>query len=59
MEELSDLFERRAKRKEMTYERYEFRYLPGLRNRVRELVQSGVCKDENRAYVHQSHHDLQ
>ena len=43
----------------MTYERYEFRYLPGLRNRVRELVKAGVCKDENRAFVYQSHHNVQ
>ena len=53
--ELAELFERRAKRKEMGYEQYEFRYLPGLRNRVRELVKRGVCTDENRAYIYQSH----
>ena len=58
VEELSELFERRAKRTEMTYEDYEFRYLPGLRDRVRELVRAGVCRDENRAYVHQAHHDV-
>lgn len=57
-EELSTLFERRAKRKEMTYEQYEFHYLPGLRRRVRELVGRGICKDENQAYIHQAHHNL-
>lgn len=40
-QELASLFERRAKRKEMTYEQYEFRYLPGLRDRARELVSRG------------------
>ena len=59
VEELSELFERRAKRREMSYEHYEFVYLPGLRNRVRELVKGGTCEDENRAYVYQSHHSLQ
>ena len=59
VEELSALFERRAKRKEMSYEHYEFRYLPGLRRRVRELVRRGICKDENQAYIYQSHHNLQ
>ena len=59
VEELSKLFERRAKRREMTYEQYEFGYLPGLRNRVRELVTGGVCKDENQAYIYQSHHNIQ
>ena len=59
VEELSTLFERRAKLKEMTYEDYEFRYLPGLRHRVRDLVSRGICKDENQAYVYQSHNDLQ
>ncbi len=58
VEELSTLFERRAKRKEMTYEHYEFRYLPGLRLRVRELVKCGICKDENQAYIYQSHHNI-
>ncbi len=58
VEELSTLFERRAKRKEMTYEHYEFHYLPGLRDRVRDLVKRGVCKDENQAYIYQSHHNI-
>ena len=52
---LSALFEKRAKRTEMSYEDYEFRYLPGLRQRVRDLVESGAYKDENRGYVHQAH----
>ena len=55
VEELAQLFERRAKRREMSYEEYEFGYLPTLRQRVRELVASGVCPDENRAYIHQAH----
>lgn len=59
VDELSDLFKRRAQRREMSYEDYEFRYLPGLRSSVRELVRRGVCKDENRAYVFQATHNLQ
>ncbi len=58
VEELSTLFEQRAKRKEMTYEHYEFRYLPSLRHRVRELVRTGICKDENQAYIYQAHHNI-
>lgn len=58
-EKLAPLFEQRARRTEMTYEDYEFRYLPGLRDRVRELVEQGICKDENQAYIHQSHHNLE
>ena len=53
--ELVCLFERRAKRREMRYEEYEFDYLPGLRQRVRELVRDGTCADENRAYIYQAH----
>ena len=58
VEELSTLFEQRAKRKEMSYEHYEFRYLPSLRHRVRELVRRGICKDENQAYIYQAHHNI-
>ena len=54
VDELSKLFESRAKRKEMSYEEYEFTYLPALRSRVRKLVDDGVCPDENRAYIYQS-----
>lgn len=53
--ELAALFERRAKRREMSYEEYEFEYLPTLRQRVQELVRDGTCPDENRAYVYQAH----
>ena len=59
VEELATLFEQRARRKEMTYEDYEFSYLPGLRDRVRELVDQGICKDENRAYIYQSHNNIE
>lgn len=52
--ELAALFERRAKRREMSYEQYEFEYLPTLRQRARELVRDGICPDENRAYVYQA-----
>ena len=59
LDELAALFERRAKRTEMSYQEYEFRYLPGLRPRVRELVRRGTCRDENQAYVYQAHCNLQ
>ncbi|MCY4228013.1 MAG: fatty acid desaturase [Gammaproteobacteria bacterium] len=54
VDELAELFEDRAKRREMSYEEYEFTYLPTLRSRVRKLVQDGVCPDENRAYIYQA-----
>ena len=57
-DELVALFTRRAQRREMSYEDYEFRYLPGLRERVRELVKRGVCENENRAYIYQAHHNF-
>lgn len=54
--ELAALFEQRAKRTEMSYEEYEFDYLPRLRERVRELVKRGVCKTENEGYRYQALH---
>lgn len=57
-DELIELFARRAQRKEMSYEDYEFRYLPTLRERVRGLVKQGVFENENRAYIFQAHHNL-
>ena len=59
VDELAALFERRARRTEMSYEEYEFRYLPRLRERVQELVRRGICRDENQAYVYQAHCNLQ
>ena len=57
--EIADLLERRAQRTEMSYEEYEFTYLPRLRESVGELVSSGVCVNENSAYVYQAHCNLQ
>ena len=59
VKELATLFEQRARRREMTYEHYEFDYLPGLRDRARRLVKNGNCRNENQAYVYQSHHKIQ
>lgn len=59
VDELAALFERRARRREMSYEEYEFRYLPRLRRTVRALVRRGICRDENQAYVYQAHRNLQ
>lgn len=58
-EQLAELFECRARRTEMSYEDYEFGYLPNLRDTARELVKRGVCENENRAYIHQAHCNLQ
>ncbi len=55
---LVELFTRRAQRKEMDYEDYEFRYLPQLRGKVRDLVEQGVFESENRAYVFQAQHNV-
>ena len=57
-DELIALFTRRAQRKEMSYEDYEFRYLPKLREKVRDLVKQGIFENENRAYIFQAHHNL-
>ncbi len=57
-DELVALFTRRAQRKEMSYEDYEFRYLPQLRKKVHALVKRGECQNENRAYIYQAHHNL-
>lgn len=57
-EELIALFTRRAQRKEMSYEDYEFRYLPRLREKVRDLVKQGLFENEDRAYIFQAHHNL-
>ena len=58
VEELAVLFEQRAKRTEMSYEVYEFSYLPRLREIVGSLVTRGTCPDENRGYVYQAQHQL-
>ena len=43
----------------MSYEEYEFRYLPQLRERVRELVKQSLFENEDRAYIYQAHHNLE
>jgi hypothetical protein len=59
VEEIAHLLEERAKRKEMSYEEYEFSYLPGLRATAEDLVRRGTCRDLNHAYRYQAHHDVQ
>ena len=54
-DQLVALFTRRAQRREMSYEDYEFRYLPRMRERVREFVRQGVYENENSAYIHLAH----
>ena len=57
-DELAKLFERRAQLKEMSYEEYEFRYLPQMKKTVEELVENGTCASKNSAYIYQAHHNL-
>jgi hypothetical protein len=58
-EEIAQLLEERAKRVEMSYEDYEFRYLPTLRARADQLVRGGTCRSVSDAYRYQAHHNLQ
>ena len=58
-EDIARLLEVRAKRKEMSYEEYEFRYLPALRATADELVRRGTCRSVSDAYQYQAHHNLQ
>ncbi len=57
-DQIVKLFTRRAQRKEMSYEEYEFGYLPALRDRVRDHVKQGIFKNENHAYVFQAQHEM-
>ena len=58
-EEIARLLEERAKRKETSYEEYEFRYLPALRASADELVRRGTCRSVSNAYAYQAHHNVQ
>ena len=58
-DEIARLLERRAKRKEMSYEEYEFSYLPDLRATAEDLVRRGVAPTLNEAYRYQAHHNVQ
>lgn len=58
-EGLVALLRTRARRKEMDYEDYEFRYLPNLRATAEELVRRGTCRSLNQAYIYQAHHNVQ
>lgn len=57
-QELIALFTSRARRKEMSYENYEFRYIPQLRSRVRDAVRQGQFENENQAYIFQAHYKV-
>ena len=56
--EIAALLEERAKRKEMSYEEYEFSYLPSLRSTAEALVRNGTCANLSEAYRYQAHHDI-
>ena len=55
IQQITELLETRAKRKEMDYEDYEFGYLPNLKGMVGRLVRNNVCTNEQQAYVYQAH----
>lgn len=54
-QQIAELLERRAKRKEIDYEDYEFGYLPNLKDTVGRLVRNNICSNEQQAYVYQAH----
>ena len=58
-EEIALMLEQRAKRVEMSYEDYEFEYLPRIRETTEELVRRGTCANLSQAYRYQAHHNLQ
>ena len=58
-DEIASMLEERAQRKEMSYEEYEFSYLPALRASAEELVRRGICENLNQAYRYQAHHNIQ
>lgn len=53
--QITELLETRATRKEMDYEDYEFRYLPKLEAIVRELVRNKTCANVHQACAYQAH----
>ena len=55
VDQIERMLETRARRKEMDYEQYEFRYLPQLEARVKKLVRNKVCGNVQQAYVYQAH----
>jgi len=55
VDEVAALLERRARIKEMTYDTYEFDYLPTLRSRAESLVANGTCSNLDQALKHLSH----
>ena len=58
-EEVALMLEKRAKCVEMSYEQYEFEYLPRIHDTVNELVRRGTCANVSQAYRYQSRHNLQ
>ena len=58
-EEIAAMLEKRAKRVEMPYEKYEFCYLPRIREIADGLVRRGTCATLRQAYRYQAHYNLQ
>ncbi len=57
-DEIAHMLEERAKRVEMPYEEYEFRYLPRIREVAEGLVQRGTCANLGQAYRYQARYNL-
>lgn len=58
-EDVVKMLEKRAKRVEMPYEEYEFKYLPRIREVAEVLVQRGTCANLGQAYRYQARYNLQ
>ena len=57
-DEIAHMLEERAKRVEMPYEEYEFRYLPRIREVAEGLVQRGTCANLGQGYRYQARYNL-
>lgn len=57
--EIASMLKERAKRVEMPYEEYEFRYLPRIREVAEGLVRRGTCTNLGQAFRYQSRYNLQ
>jgi len=53
-DEIARMLKERAQRKEMSYEEYEFAYLPAIRSTAEELVRRGTCPNLTQAYRYQA-----
>ena len=59
MDEIARMLKERAQRKEMSYEEYEFSYLPAIQSTTERIVQRGICANLPQAYRYQAHYNVQ